>query len=195
MKEQKGATLIEALGVIGILGVVSMGIWTMIGNAYNKMRLSQGVVQLQTLQKGITRFYAAAGNYNGLADDNAVKTLIENNIPPPNMLAGTNKLRHSYGGEVVVKNVPYTDISEYGSSSDSFAITFKGLTRLPCVEMASISWLGDDSAHIISITIGTNKYTWPSYDGENTVNPLPITRDKAMLECLNAPKDIKWEFR
>jgi len=177
------------------LAVLASGIWTLIGSAFTKYRLSQGVIQLQTLQKGIARFYAAAGNYDGLASSTAVKTLIKNNIPPPNMIAGTNKLRHAFGGNVVIKNVKYTDIAEYGSSSDSFTVTFKNLDKRSCGTMAAISWLGDDNAHIVSIQIGDDKFVWPDYDTESTKKTLPITYIEAMDACLDAPKDITWEFR
>jgi len=194
MKE-RGSSLLEMIGVMGIIGVVALGAWGLINSARTKYKLSQGVLQLQSLQKGVARFYAAAGNYNGLREDDAIESLIENRVPPHGMATSLNELRNIFGTAVEIKDVPYENESDYGSSSDSFSITFKSLKAAECVEMASIVWLQHDGVNLVSVTIGEVKYVWPASSLEQGSKPLPVTRGEAMEQCKNAPMDIKWEFR
>ena len=192
--EEKGATLVEVFGVLTILAIVAASAWMLVSSAWNRYRLSHALSQLQALQKGITRMYASAGKYDDLATD-AIKKVIANNIPSPDMKAGENTLYHAMGGEVEIKNVQYTDTAEFGSASDSFTITFKDLTnKKACAEFASYSWVGNDFSNIVSITINGNKYVWPAYklSDEKT---LPITQADAMVLCEEVPLDITWEFR
>ena len=163
MNEERGSSMVEMIGVIGIVGILAMSVWGLINSAQSRYRLSQGVIQLQTLQKGINRFYASAGNYDKLRETDAIEELLENRIPPPGMKAGVGKLRNVFGTEVVIADVPYTNIDDYGKSSDSFAITFKSLRKNECAEMAGISWVQHDGANLVSITIGEKKFEWPTY--------------------------------
>lgn len=193
-KEEFGATMIEMIGVIGIIGVVSAGAWRLMASGWSRYRLSQGASQLQSLQKAVVRKFAAAGNYNNLKSDTIAKELDDNKALPPQMYFGTGEFHHAFGGDVEIKPVAYSDVSEYGEAKDSFTITFKNLNFQQCAEMASISWLGNDFANLVSIKVGTTKFVWPTYK-EATGNFLPLTRAKAGEVCADAPKDITWEFR
>ncbi len=195
VSEERGSSMVEMIGVIGVLGVLAASVWTLINSARARFRLSQGVLQLQSLEKGVSRFYASAGNYDGLKNSNAIKELIDNRIPPTGMATSENKLRHAFGGEVEIANVPYANEEEYGSSSDSFTITFKGLDKSQCREMASIVWMQSDAVSLVSIKVGDTKYVWPNYAGNGDSKVLPVDAGEAMTACADAPKDITWEFR
>ncbi|MBR1605458.1 MAG: hypothetical protein IJ660_05075 [Alphaproteobacteria bacterium] len=193
--EERGATLVEVFGVLAILAVVGASVWTLVNSAWNRYRLSQTLSQLQTLQKGITRMYASAGKYDDLASD-AIRKLLENNIPPADMKAGDNALRHAMGGAVEVKNVQYENVAEFGSASDSFTITFKDFkNKKACADLAAYSWTGNDFANIVSVKVKDTKYVWPSYAELSTDKTLPITQADAMSLCEGIPLDITWEFR
>lgn len=192
MKEQRGSSMVEMIGVIGLLGVVAAGGYTLISSAMYRYRISQGVAQLQTLQKGISRLYASAGNYDALAASDAIKVLIDNNVPMSNMRAGSNALRHAFGGEVLIKNVE----NEEDETSDSFTITFKDLDNKQCASMAAASWGDNDSSRLVSIKVGNSNFVWPSVaDNVEASGVLPVTESKAMDVCNNAPLNITWEFR
>lgn len=201
MQNERGSTMLEMLGVLGVLGVLAASVYHLVASALDQYRVSQGLIQITSLQKNISRFYASAGNYKALDDENTVKKLIADNVIPPNMKAGDSAIRHIFGGDVELKNIAYTD--EASISSTSFSITFKNLDRRVCVEMAALSWPERDSANLLSITVGTVKYTWPVYvtNGEDA-KVLPITQGMAMDVCKteaekNTTKlvNITWEFR
>ena len=195
MREERGSSMVEMIGIIGILGVLAASVWALINSARARFQLSQGVLQLQSLEKGVARFYASAGNYDGLKEEGAIQKLIDNHIPPAGMAASGSGLRHVFGGEVEIANVPYANEEEYGSSSDSFTITFKGLDKSQCREMASIVWMQSDAVNLVSIEVGNTKYVWPNYAGNGDSKVLPVDAGEAMTACADAPKDITWEFR
>ena len=188
--------MIEMMGVIAIIGVLAVGVWTLIGSALYKYRISQTSIQIQSLSKGISRFYALSGNYDKLGDTNAIKKLIDSRVPDPAMISGDNSLRHAFGGEVNIAPVFYTNTDDYGTSSDSFAITFKDISSKVCVELASMTWAENDAANLVSIKIGNDKYCWAGpYQESGCKGYLPITVDKSIASCTAAKTDITWEFR
>ena len=145
MSEERGSSMIEVISVIGIIAILAIGVWNLIGSARYRYKVSQGIMQLQTLQKGINRFYASDGNYNRLGDSDAIEKLFENRIIPKEMKRADNKVKNVFGNEVTIKKLD--------NSSDSFVIAFKSVERKVCLEMASISWLQNDSANLVSIKI------------------------------------------
>lgn len=202
MQNERGATMIEMIGVLGVLGVLAASVYHLVDSALNHYRISQGLVQVTSLQKNVSRFFASVGNYKTLNEESTIKKLIADNVVPQSMKAGDAAMRHVFGGSVELKNVNYTD--EGSPFSTSFSITFKGLDKRVCVEMASLSWPEKDSANLLSITVGSEKYTWPVYvsNGDDE-KVLPITHGMAMNVCqaeaeknmANKQVDITWEFR
>lgn len=194
MVRERGTSMLEMIAVISVMAVLATATWNLMGSARYRYRVSQGVSQLQSLQKGINRFYASTGNYNKLGEEGAIQDLFENRVIPKQMKVSGNKIRNVFGKEVEIENVQYDNIDDYGKSSDSFVIIFKSLNKKECVEMASISWLQNDNANLVSIKIGSQKFVWPKYDGEE-MDLLPVTTTKAMESCASAPLDVTWEFR
>lgn len=195
MKSERGATMVEMIGVIGILGVLAASSWSLIGSGWKRYRVSQAVSQLQDLQKGINRFYAATGNYNELLTNDAEKKVIENNIAPKEMIVAGRTLRHAFGGNVEVRALQYTDTGALGTDSESFTITFKDLDKPQCLEMATISWLQKDTVDLLKITIESDIYTWPVVSPAEGDKVLPINIVKAEASCNQDKSDIIWEFR
>ncbi len=191
-KEERGATMIEMIGVIAIIGIVTAGMWKVAASGWSRYRMSQAVSQLQSLQKNIVRRYAAAGNYNELSENNILEEFHKDKLLPAQMAYANGKAYHTFGGEITV-NVG--EIVGWGESSHSFKITYKNLTFAQCAEMASISWIGNDFANIVSIQVGTSKFEWPSSSSSDSDNVLPLTRAKASSVCAGGSKDVIWEFR
>ena len=199
VKNQRGATMVEILGVLGVLGVLAGSVWKLVGSAWMRYRISNGASQIQSLQRNISRFYASKGNYNDLEEVDAVATLISEKVIPKNMCAGSDAIRHAFGGSVELANVVYSN--EMSSASTSYSITFKNLSNSVCMEMLQLKWPETDNANLISISAGGMRYTWPSYSNGDTY-VLPVTMQNAMISCYgenNSNKggtvDITWEFK
>lgn len=191
-KEERGATMVEMLSVIAVIGTVTAGMWKVVASGWSRYRMSQAVSQLQSLQKNIVRRYAAAGNYNELSKNDILAEFHNDKLLPAQMAYANGKAYHAFGGEIVVDVGQIVDWEEI---NNSFKITYKNLTASQCAEMASISWGGNDFANIVSIKVGASEFVWPSLSSSDSDNVLPLTRAKASSVCAGGSKDITWEFR
>lgn len=184
-REESGTSLVEMIGVVGIIGVILAGAISLVATAMQRYALSKAVAQLQSLQKGISRYYAAAGGY----DDLSVEDLIKEGVPSADMISSRSTLVHAFRGAVELDK----EADDDGIYS-TFTITFKDLGARQCVEMATISWPRDSSVDLVSETVGNTKYSWPSYSGNG--NTLPVDVAKAQSKCRAGQKtDVTWEFR
>ena len=185
--------MLEMTAVLGVAGILVAGAWKLVTHARDRQRISEATMQVQSLQKNISRFYAAKGNYNDLNTEGVIKRLLDEKIIPPELRAGEAALKHVYGGDIVLKNVKYAN--EITNTSTSFSITFKGFSKKVCAELAGISWPEHDMSNMISIQIGETKYVWPSYAESSGTKVLPVAKVDAMESCSGETNDITWEFR
>ena len=105
---EKGATMVEIIMILGILGALSVSIATLVNSMYDRYRVSRVCGQIEEFKKLINNRYIADGRYSNVS----VATVIEEGIAPKDMVSG-KKLYHSYNGEVTVTG-----------AADSYEITF-----------------------------------------------------------------------
>lgn len=189
MQKESGRSMVEMLGVLAIIGVLAAGAYALAGSAIGKYRISQGVAQLSSLSKGISRYYAAAGQYV----DIDVENLIKDGVPMSNMKKDANSLRHVFGGDVVVGPQDCTTPTGEDEFCESFYITFEGLYRKACIEMATMSWADTDSSRLKSIKINDTEFVWKSSNASE--KELPISIVDAGEDCESSGNSITWVFR
>ena len=156
--EQSGRSMVEMLGVLAIIGVLSIGGIAGYSKAMAKFRVNKTLDQISMLVMNIRSLYSANINYKGLTD----KIAIQMGIIPRDMLpSGTNEstassIINAYQGEVRIGS------SNIGGTDRSFFIVYSGLTRDACVAIATADWgsqagSGLQSIQIKAATAGTNK--------------------------------------
>ena len=91
---EKGATMVEIIMILGILGALSVSIATLVNSMYDRYRVSRVCGQIEEFKKLINNRYIADGRYSNVS----VATVIEEGIAPKDMVSG-KKLYHSYNGE------------------------------------------------------------------------------------------------
>lgn len=184
-REESGTSLVEMIGVVGVIGVILAGAVSLVATAMQRYALSKAVAQLQSLQKGISRYYAAAGSY----EDLSVQDIIKEKVPMSDMISSSSTLVHAFRGDVTLDKVADDD-----GIYSTFTITFKGLGARQCLEMATISWPRGASVDLVSETVGSTKYSWPAYSGND--DTLPVDIAKAQSNCtVGELTNITWEFR
>lgn len=201
--DEKGRSLIEALlllGIIGVLGFVSIQI---ISAALDKHRISRIGDQISSLSKTITVRYMSKGHY----DDLDIEILEKEHLIPRDMpVIGTGEnaiLRHAFGGDVEIKG-----------SGKTFQIAFLGLSKTACVELSMLNWTVNDTTNLVSINIkNANNIEFSKDAGEdvmlpgdnyvwadrltplNGAFPLPITVNNAYASCKGDNSNILvWTF-
>ena len=105
---EKGATMVEVIMTLGVIGALGVGIATLVTSMYDRYRVSRIGAQIEELKKTINNRYVADGQYT----DISIATLIDEELAPKDMV-NNKKLSHAYKGEVTLKG-----------SADSYEITF-----------------------------------------------------------------------
>ncbi|MBQ7632971.1 MAG: hypothetical protein IJS88_02500 [Alphaproteobacteria bacterium] len=216
---QSGRSMIEMLGVLAIIGVLSVGGIAGYSKAMSKYRTNKVLDQVSMMITNIRTMYAQQQTYGNL--DNSVVIdmgLVPEELVVPNLPENAaGKLRNIFGGRVFVGASSLDGAGEIGKvDKNAFIISFYGLTRDACIAMATADWGAGSSSgllamHIYSQSKGTtvdptsidatldavSKYTPGSITqmsaiavpGDENVK-VPLSVDQARLACYCPSKSL-----
>lgn len=130
---ETGRSMIEMLGVLAIVGVLSVGGIGGYSKAMNKYKTNQLREQINTISSNLmTTFfneksYAALGatNEEGIAMAKHLK------IIPENMITPSGSVVHAFGGNLYVKAISYN-----GHRYGAFSIVCEGLPKEASITLA-----------------------------------------------------------
>lgn len=168
--EQSGRSMIEMLGVLAIIGVLSVGGISGYSKAMGKFKLTKAQDQISMLLMNIRTVYATSPDYTNLSNANAIAY----NIVPADMVSGAN-IYNAFGGAVTLGLVGTTQ----------FTIKFEGLAPETCRSLISSDW-GKDGLVSIEGTTG----------GKKTIDALPLDMAEANAACSAATNGnhITWTY-
>ncbi len=178
--EQSGRSMVEMLGVLAIIGVLSVGGISGYSKAMAKYKLTKAQDQMAMILINIRTAFASAPSYAGLDKTAAIAM----NIVPGDMLpAGIGKgstIKNAFGGDTVIA---CGTTGEDGACDDStkFSIQFKGLGKETCASLASSDW-GSDG--LVKISINGTEHTYGT-------DQLPVPPGTAVEECTSQTADNK----
>ena len=125
---QSGRSMVEILGVLAVIGVLSVGGIAAYSKAMEKINTDQLIVDISTTARKIKNLYADQKSYEDL--DQQVYTL--NLVAGAHKIEGMNKkLLHIFNGEVFVKSI---------ALNKGFVMVYNGLTEKACATLASTDW-------------------------------------------------------
>ncbi|MBE6467313.1 MAG: type II secretion system protein [Alphaproteobacteria bacterium] len=204
--DQRGRSMVEMLGVLAIIGVLSVGGISGYSKAMAKFKLTKAQDQMSMLLMNIRTAFATSPSYEGLNNTTAVYFA----IAPGDMYSGAissnmasvDHLNNAFGGAAHVfecTEEDYVDdngkeIKCYGLPSTAtpdqfFAIAMSNLGREACVSMASSDWGTDGLISIQVIPKNKNETKKAAAD-------LPITMMEAGSICGNYGEtaSIVWTY-
>ena len=190
--QESGRSMVEMLGVLAIVGVLSVGGIAGYSQAMAKFKVTKAMDQVQTIITNMRTLYASSRTYSALtaATANSVGILTSETYTG----TGTRGI-NPFGGDIV-----FGVGSSFGTNR-SFTIEYTNLTPEACVKIATADWGADESSGLGSMWIGsnsTNQHKWPSNGGgEDALTRLPVDVASAVAQCGNtsATGIIKWEYR
>lgn len=142
--EQSGRSMVEMLGVLAIIGVLSVGGISGYSKAMAKFKLTKAQDQLTMMIMNIRTAYATSPGYPGLNNSLAADyKLVSQEMV---VSQGGSSLISAFGGNVLVSTVKGAD----GTSNGAFQIIFNGLGKDACTSLASSDW-GTDG--LLGITV------------------------------------------
>lgn len=130
--EQSGRSMVEMLGVLAIVGVLSVGGIAGYSKAMAKYKTSQTLDQISMLVANIRTTFSSATSYKDLTTENARAW----GIASSDMYGtGANDLINPFLGKVEVGPATANGIANMG-----FAVMYSGLSRDACVSLATAGW-------------------------------------------------------
>ena len=155
--DQKGRSMVEMLGVLAIIGVLSVGGISGYSKAMAKFKLTKAQDQITMLLMNIRTAFATSPSYTGLTTANS-RTF---NIAPSDMFDAASGLNNAFGGKAYVYSCDQSAgnggkaCSGTGAGSiQYFAISLTHLGREACVSLASADW-GTDGLIGVTVNNGT----------------------------------------
>ena len=141
-----GRSMIEMLGVLAIIGVLSVGGIAGYSKAMEKFKINKTIQQIAEIATNIQTLYVQQDDFNGL--DNT--TAVQMGVVPDDLGTSVNRygrieISHAFNGNV------YIDY-DY-SNPKSFSITFKGLPKEACMTLATTNW-GSSSTGLVGVLVG-----------------------------------------
>ena len=173
---ESGRSMVEILGVLAIIAVLTVGGIAGYSQAMAKHKLNRAQEQIFTIIANVRTFYASNAGFADLDNANAIKL----NILPSDMLprggqTSANGIHSAFGGRVNIQ-------AEEGNIGH-FSIEFQDIGGDTCISLMSSDW-GTDG--LVSISTGA----LTARAGE-----LPVPAATAAEHCKKSGgNDIIWIF-
>ncbi|MBP5353472.1 MAG: hypothetical protein J6Y91_06920 [Alphaproteobacteria bacterium] len=174
-----GRSMIEMLGVLAIIGVLSVGGIAGYSKAMGKYKTNQVVDQVSMIVTNIRTLYAQQMDYNGLNNLTATNMGV---IPEEliNKAASTAangiysavSLRNGFQGDVYIGAT--TSRTSEATSRTAFQVEFQGLSRDACVALSTQDWGSGSASGFIGIAVKGSIQTAANAASSTDVTSLTI---------------------
>ena len=194
--------MIEMLGVLAIIGVLSVGGIAGYSKAMMKFKTNKTIDQIAMTVTNIRTLYAQQNTYNGLTTAKSIKMGVVDDA----MVSGTS-LINPFGGFVTIstdksgaKGEAVTGSTGTGENkkdtyAGAFLISFGGLPREACIAIATNDWGSNYSSGLLGIqtytgTAANDELT--CYIGGGTTTNVTQANDKDIdgLSCATSNKPL-----
>ena len=187
---EKGRSMVEMLGVLAIIGVLSAGGLAGYSKAMFKHKLNTTIDQITMIVTNIRTLYGTQGNYGGLSNAMAAQA----GIVPASMYTGNASavaasaggLTNPFKGGVVITTA---DAVNGGGASETantaFVITYSGLPSEACVQIATSDFGTGAGSGFLGSDAGADAALSGAYAGSGTEGkPLSLGgNDGAIAKC------------
>ena len=210
---QSGRSMIEMLGVLAIIGVLSVGGIAGYSKAMNKYRINKITDQVSMIAANIRTLYAMQRDYTGLDTNAAANT----GAIPDEMITSTvdgtttnATLANPYNGSVFVHSAA---LNGETANPKAFMIIYNGLPREACVSIASNDWGEPVAIRAASSAIGAETFddatnmkigcagtaaaaagTVACPNGGTTAVPMPVATASTACACTTNACSIAWKY-
>ncbi len=141
-ERQSGRSMIEMLGVLAIIGVLSVGGIAGYSKAMSKYRINKTIEQISLIVGNIRTFFAPQRNYEGLStNSDGIKIIKKAKLVPDEMWEdGKDIPQNVFGGNVIVWKTYLDWVSKYESAPGLFMVGFENISYDACLELATHDW-------------------------------------------------------
>ena len=188
---EHGRSMVEMLGVLAIIGVLSVGGISGYSKAMAKFKLTKAQDQISMLLMNIRTAFATSPNYNGLVNKNAIAYNIAPTDMVPDASVGKTKINHAFGGDVVVAatTADGTDVAADAESAvgQYFFIKLDKLGNEACLSLATSDW-GTDG--LVKMIVTPDGGSATSHEAAS----MPVGMAEAGCGSKGVYNTIKWVY-
>ena len=186
---QKGNSLIEVLGVLSILAMATVGIYTGISNVYGRFRMTSGVQDTKNIIKAM-RDYFSSSQPASISTEKLMELGIFDSYYDDAKQYASNFL--GLKTEIKISGQYSSDFAPAGSEK-TFRLYTYDVPMRTCVELLDADWGGNESSGLAEIGVNTKKFRWPKDSGGDYSLP-PDLNDVTVACDQNGDVTIYWEY-
>lgn len=144
--EQSGRSMVEMLGVLAIIGVLSVGGIAGYSKAMTKFKITKTFDQVSMMVANIRTLYSGQRNYDGLKTDIAM----DMGVVPTEMEGPTEgTLINAFQGNVEVGYATYNSIEKA-----AFYLSYANMGQEACVQIITSDWGSGASSGFVGLSVG-----------------------------------------
>ena len=152
---ESGRSMVEMLGVLAIIGVLSVGGIAGYSKAMNKYKINKTTDQVSMLVANIRTLFSSQGDYANLTNTNAIKFgVVPNDMYKTGTGADGKTITNAFGGNVTIKYSAARKGDAAGN--EAFIIEYAGLSSEACVTVATGDWGSGQASGLVGMAAGTN---------------------------------------
>ena len=194
--DQSGRSMVEMLGVLAIIGVLSVGGIAGYSKAMAKFKLTKAMDQVSTTVTNIRTLYSGQPNYNGLTTTVAIAM----GAVGAEMLNGVatstaSQAYNAFNGQVTIDSASVNNNADAG-----FTVTFFGLGKEACVALSTADWGSGSGSGLVSVSAGTGAATGGDFaagaTGTTADASLPLKLSSAATGCSSSGDGnaVQWTY-
>ena len=215
-----GRSMIEMLGVLAIIGVLSVGGIAGYSKAMNKYKTNKVADNVSMIVTNIRTLYAQQNNFTGWNTENAISM----GVVPDELIVksgdNANKtLQNAFLGSVLINAAAATGLDANGATgagtNKAFYVIFNGLSKEACVTLATNDWGSGYSSGLLGIKIAgdtqsaddakidspcksdvTSNGGYACPGNTNAPSPLPVASAATACSCAAGTNkcSILWKY-
>lgn len=168
---ESGRSMIEMLGVLAIIGVLSIGGIAGYSKAMGKHRVNKTIDQITQIVSSTRSLFYGHKSYAALNAD-----LVKKGLLFPDEL-GTGTGTNPFGGDVT--------ISSTGSKNKAFSIEYTQIPEEACIDLITQDWGSGARSGFVSIEVGNSTFT---------SSPVSLINATSNAACNGQNNTITWSF-
>ena len=144
--------MIEMLGVLAIIGVLSVGGIAGYTKAMMKYKINKATDQISQVVAGTRTLYGSQGSYGDSISNHEdfAPILKKAHVIPDEMVGTDDAVTNPWDGGFDVSSAG----KKAADDNKAFTITLTGLPEQACMELATYDWGSGSSSGLISLSVG-----------------------------------------
>lgn len=176
---ESGRSMIEMLGVLAIIGVLSIGGIAGYSKAMGKHRVNKTIDQITQIVSSTRSLFYGHKSYAAL-DDSTADLVKKGHLFPDELGTGTGT--NPFGGNVTIKSTKKTSTD---SKNKAFSITYTLIPEEACIDLITQDWGSGARSGFVSIKVGSKTFE---------SSPVSLINATDNAACNGQNNTITWSF-